>query len=134
MLMLASFHVEHTAQLMTGKFLRGSEWDRALSKVHIFTPDCASSTLNDQQIKRTRYCHLVSLVAYSKGSMIGHDNLVCLSHLRIGATSSAMVNSKTMNSITLSTGLSLILKCCFVGIYVHCERMTSSYIFRCLAS
>ena len=51
-------------------------------------------------------------------SMLKHNTLACLSHLRFGATSSVM-----MNRIYLSTGrYSLILKCYCVGIYVRALR------------
>ena len=33
--MMGALHVEHTAQLMVGKFLVGSEWDWALSKADV---------------------------------------------------------------------------------------------------
>ncbi len=56
MVMLAELHVKHTPQLV-GKCLDVSDWDWALSKAEVFTPGRVSSALNDQQIKRSHYCH-----------------------------------------------------------------------------
>ena len=63
---MGALHIEHTAQLMVGKYLGGSEWDWVLAKAEVFTSGHASSALNDQVINHTRYCHQVTLVSLTK--------------------------------------------------------------------
>ena len=64
-LMLGGLHIEDKAQLMLGKFIRGSGWEWAMSTSEVFTSRRAASTLDDHHIKRTRYAHQVSLLALS---------------------------------------------------------------------
>ena len=65
-LMLGTMHIEDKVYGMLGKVLRGSGWEWAMVKANIFTSGRVSSSLNDNQIKRSRYEHQVSLVAFSQ--------------------------------------------------------------------
>ena len=50
---------------MLGKLLRGSGWEWAMTKADIFTSGRTASTLDENHIKRSRYAHQVSLVAFA---------------------------------------------------------------------
>ena len=50
---------------MLGKLLRGSDWEWAITKADIFTSGRTASTLDENHIKRSRYAHQVSLVAFA---------------------------------------------------------------------
>ena len=63
--LMGALHIEDKAQLMLGKFIRGSGWEWAVSTAEVFTSGRAASTLDDHHIKRTRYAHQVSLVSLS---------------------------------------------------------------------
>lgn len=62
---LGALHIEDKCQLMMGKVLRGSGWDRALAQADVLSSGRAQSALDDHHIKRTRYAHQVSLVSLS---------------------------------------------------------------------
>ena len=64
-LKLGDLHIEDKWQLMMGKYLRSSGWDWCVADAGVFSSGRASSALDEHHIKRTRYIHQVSLVAYS---------------------------------------------------------------------
>ena len=60
--MMGALHIEDKMHLMMGKLLCDSGWTTILTQAQILTSGRAESTLNEHHIKRTRYCHQVSLM------------------------------------------------------------------------
>ncbi len=52
-LLMGALHIEDKAQLVTGKFIRGSGMEWAMSTAEGFTAGRAAPTLDDHHIKRT---------------------------------------------------------------------------------
>lgn len=63
--MLGALHIEDKIYQKLGKIIRGSGWEWAMTKADVFTSGRVSSSLDDNHIKRSRYIHQVSVVAFS---------------------------------------------------------------------
>ena len=63
--MLESLNIEDKIDKMLGKILPGSGWEWAMTKADIFTTGRTACSIDENHIKRSKYAHQASLVAFA---------------------------------------------------------------------